>query len=248
MNILALNRGSSSVKCCIYAFLRSPDRLENPVWETKIEWKNIAKEGSSKIRGDLHSLLLSGKEIDCIGHRIVHGGNEYRESVFIDANVKKEIRKLADLAPLHNLADLEGIEILEKMFPGKPQIAVFDTAFHHTLPESAKIYPGPCEWVQMGIQRYGFHGTSFQYCARRASEILGQTPHRMVICHLGSGALGRPHDGYPLGQRRSRHSLVSFGKKRENGPRTICRIVRKIRVVGPFWNIERYARYFDKGV
>ncbi len=187
MKILILNRGSSSVKCCLYDFSKLPDSSEDPLWEKKIEWKNISKEGTSKIREDLHS-LLSGKEIDCIGHRIVHGGKKYEESVFIDADVKKEIRNLADLAPLHNLADLEGIDILEKFFPGKPQIAVFDTAFHHTLPESAKIYPGPYEWVQMGIQRFGFHGTSFQYCSRRAVEILGKEPHRMVICHLGSGA------------------------------------------------------------
>jgi len=132
--------------------------------------------------------LLSSQEIDCIGHRIVHSGKKYEESVPIDANVKKEIRNLADLAPLHNLAALERIEILEKLFSDKPQITVFDTAFHHTLPEAARIYPVPCEWFKMGIQRFGFRRTSFQYCSKRAAELLGKEPHRMVICHLGSGA------------------------------------------------------------
>jgi acetate kinase len=86
------------------------------------------------------------------------------------------------------LADLEGIEILQQLFPKIPQVAVFDTAFHHTLPASASVYPGPYEWVKEGIQRYGFHGISFQYCTRRASAILGKVPEKMVICHLGSGA------------------------------------------------------------
>jgi acetate kinase len=155
-------------------FSRFPDQLEKPIWETKIEWKNISDGGSKKMKESLHS-LSSEHEIDCIGHRIVHGGKKYHESIVIDANVKKEIQNLSDLAPLHNLADLEGIEILEKMFPKIPQVAVFDTAFHHSLPEAAKIYPGPYEWTQMGIQRYGFHGTSFQYCSRRVKEILYRT-------------------------------------------------------------------------
>jgi acetate kinase len=178
MKILVLNRGSSSIKWCLYAFSKFPDRYEEPLFE------KISEESGLE---NLPSLMLD-HEIDCIGHRIVHGGDKYATSVFIDSDVKGDIRNLADLAPLHNLADLEGIEALEKLFPGKPQIAVFDTAFHHALPEAAKIYPGPYEWVEMGIRRYGFHGTSFQYCTRRAQEMLGQTPHRMVICHLGSGA------------------------------------------------------------
>ena len=106
----------------------------------------------------------------------------------IDNEVKEEIRKLADLAPLHNLADLEGIEILEQLFPDIPQVAVFDTAFHHTMPTYAAIYPGPYKWFEEGIQRFGFHGTSFQYCSRRATDFLEQEHPKLVICHLGSGA------------------------------------------------------------
>ena len=182
MNILVLNNGSSSIKCSLYDFPHP-----EPIWEKKIEWKNIQKESAARLEKELHS-LLSGKQIDCIGHRIVHGGNQYKESVVIDQTVIKEIRSLGDLAPLHNFADVVGIEVLEKLFPKVPQIAVFDTAFHHTLPQSASIYPGPYEWVQKGIHRFGFHGISFQYCTKAATEMVGGEIEKMVICHLGSGA------------------------------------------------------------
>lgn len=185
MKILVLNRGSSSIKCGLYELTNISDQPVDPLWEKKIEWKNIWNQGS--IQNEL-AALLKNQTFDCIGHRIVHGGKKYRTSVRIDFEVKKEIRKLSELAPLHNLADLEGIEILEKLYPKIPQAAVFDTAFHHTIPSSAAIYPGPYEWVGEGIQRYGFHGTSFQYCARRAEGLLKHSISKMVICHLGSGA------------------------------------------------------------
>jgi acetate kinase len=187
MNILVLNNGSSSVKCSIYDFTHFDGKLLAPIWENKIEWKNVQKTSPLQLERELRS-LLSGKKVDCIGHRIVHGGNKYKESVKIEAEVKQTIRQLADLAPLHNLADVAGIEALEKIFPNVIQVAVFDTAFHHTLPEAASIYPGPFEWTQMGIRRFGFHGISFQYCTRVASEILGNKIEKMVVCHLGSGA------------------------------------------------------------
>lgn len=185
MNILVLNNGSSSIKCCIYHLVSVPEELINPIWQHKIEWKNSQEKGS--IKNELAS-ILSGKKIDCIGHRIVHGGKKYLASTLIDQDVKNEIRKLAELAPLHNLAELEGIEALEQLYPGIPQIAVFDTAFHSTLPQHAAIYPGPYSWFEQGIQRYGFHGISYQYCAKRATSLLGTNNVKMVICHLGSGA------------------------------------------------------------
>jgi len=187
MKILVLNSGSSSIKCALYNFETLPNQLIEPIFETKIEWENISNIGSKELRNCLGS-LVSKYEIDCICHRVVHGGNKYKKSVLIDDQVKEDIGELADLAPLHNLIDLEGIEILEKLLPGKPQIAVFDTAFHHTIKENVKTYSGPFEWKEMGIEKYGFHGTSFQYCARRANEILGKQIEKMVICHLGSGA------------------------------------------------------------
>lgn len=180
MKILVLNRGSATVKCSLFDF---PNQ-ETPIWEDKIEWKNVQKES---IEEGLQN-LLKNKEFELIGHRIVHGGKKYSDCVRIDSEVKNEIAKLSDLAPLHNQADLEGIEILEKLYPNTPQYAVFDTAFHHTLPEKAKVYAVPYEWYEQGIQRFGFHGINYQYCTRQAEKLLGKLPEKMVICHLGSGA------------------------------------------------------------
>lgn len=206
MKILVLNRGSSSLKCCFYQFDSFPKEYKPPVGEALLEWKNNFENMTLKLKTDrgteqlffthqtqaleyiVHSLCPKREQIDAIGHRIVHGGKFFHESLFIDASVKNKIRYLSELAPLHNLADLEGIELFEEFFPKTPQFAVFDTAFHHTLPDCAAIYPGPYAWIEEGIRRYGFHGTSFQYCTRRASELLARDPQKMVICHLGSGA------------------------------------------------------------
>jgi len=187
MNILVVNSGSSSIKSSLYDFTQFNDQSLIPIWENKIEWKNAHPTNAVTWETTLRSSLV-GKKVDCIGHRIVHGGNKYQASVKIDPQVKQALRSLANLAPLHNLADVTGIETLERLFPHLPQIAVFDTAFHHTLSEAASIYPVPFEWTQMGIRRFGFHGISFQYCTRVASKMLKDRIEKMVICHLGSGA------------------------------------------------------------
>ncbi len=187
VKILVLNSGSSSVKCSIFDFSHFPERFIEPAWKTEIGWKNVRKAEPREWEKKLRQEIL-GKTFDCVGHRIVHGGKKYAETVKIDAKLKKEIRSLSTLAPLHNISELGNIEILEKLFPNVPQFAVFDTGFHRTLPKAASIYPGPYAWTKRGIRRYGFHGTSFQYCARRAEEMLGEMPKRMVVCHLGSGA------------------------------------------------------------
>lgn len=218
MNIFVLNRGSSSIKASLYSFKNSPHRTEAPLWEGQVQWKNNFKEPFLKIknsRGVEHSekiiqktpgealkhlihylfhggaaVLNSEDDIQAIGHRIVHGGRDFSESTRITPDVKRKIRLLSELAPLHNLPELEGIEILEQLFKNVPQVAVFDTAFHHTLPEAAKIYAGPYKWYEEGIQRYGFHGISFQYCSKEAASFLNRELNglKMVICHLGSGA------------------------------------------------------------
>ncbi len=170
MNILVFNHGSSSLKCCIYRFNHAPASYTPPYWEA--HEPNVAK------------LLTSPPvKIDVIGHRIVHGGSHFHESVLIDAEVKKTIALCADLAPLHNT----GAEKIIDLCGDIPQVAVFDTAFHHTIPDAAAVYPGPYRWLESGIRRYGFHGISFQYCSKRAAELLHRDP-KMVICHLGSGA------------------------------------------------------------
>jgi acetate kinase len=125
-----------------------------------------------------------------VGHRVVHGGMRFTESVGIDDRVRAEIAALAPLAPLHNPAALAVIDVIEDALPGVPQIAAFDTAFHHTLSPAAYLYPVPYEWHERwGIRRFGFHGLSHAYCAERAAEILHRpfAELRIVNCHLGSG-------------------------------------------------------------
>ena len=128
--------------------------------------------------------------IESVGHRIVHGGAEFQESVLIQSRVKAGIARLSELAPLHNPPALAAIDAVEKALPGVPQVAVFDTTFYANLAPKAYIYSLPYEWyLNWGIRRFGFHGISHAYCARRAAELLGRDLHdlRIVSCHLGGG-------------------------------------------------------------
>jgi len=135
--------------------------------------------------------VLSGVgEIDAIGHRVVHGGEKFTGSVLITDEVLKAIRACADLAPLHNPPNILGIEACQELIPGVPQVAVFDTAFHGTLPEYAYIYAIPYEYYEKyRIRRYGFHGTSHRYVAERAAKMMGRPLEelRLITCHMGSG-------------------------------------------------------------
>ena len=219
MKILVLNAGSSSQKSCLYELNDVlPDRPLQPLWEAQIDWthqQGIAElkvktakgdrfeeeEFASDSRGATISRMLetlrqgktqvinSLKEIDIVGHRVVHGGQDYQQSTLISPDVKEAIARLSVFAPVHNPVNLEGIEALEKILPNVPQVAVFDTAFHAQLPPAAFVYPGPYEWLEDGIRRYGFHGISHQYCARRAAQILNRdlTHLRLISCHLGNG-------------------------------------------------------------
>ena len=129
-------------------------------------------------------------EIGAVGHRVVHGGNEFKGSVWVDQRVKGAIDRLAELAPLHNPPALAAIEAVESSLPGTPQVAVFDTAFFSGLPPRAFMYPVPYDWYeQWGVRRMGFHGISNTYCLQRAAELLGSTaaPPRLITCHLGGG-------------------------------------------------------------
>jgi len=134
-------------------------------------------------------VIASLEEIDVVGHRVVHGGQDYSESVLITPAVKAAIARLSVLAPSHNPANLEGIALMEKLLGDLPQVAVFDTAFHSQMPEVAATYPGPYDWLAQGIRRYGFHGISHQYCMQRAAQILQRPVDelRLIICHLGNG-------------------------------------------------------------
>ncbi len=216
MKTLVLNSGSSSQKSCVYEVGNAlPAHPPDPVWEGKIEWKDGAAEirlrnshgatlkESLKIASHaaaterLLDLLSSGKvpavattsEIDIVGHRIVNGGREYTEPTPITPEVKSAIARMSALAPLHNRAELEGIELVQKKMGAVRQVAVFDTGFHSNLPDASAVYPGPYEWFQQGIRRFGFHGINHQYCAERAAQLIGKDLHELnlVTCHLGNG-------------------------------------------------------------
>ena len=129
-------------------------------------------------------------EVEAVGHRVVHGGERFAESALVDAEVIDAIRDAFDLAPLHNPANLQGIEAAQRLFPGVPQVAVFDTAFHQTIPPEAYLYAIPNRlYRRHKIRRYGFHGTSHQYVSRRLAELQGLDPAtaRVVTLHLGNG-------------------------------------------------------------
>lgn len=141
------------------------------------------------LTSDPTTILKSLAEITMIGHRVVHGGSRYRAAVRIDTQVKAAIRELSEYAPLHNPANLLGIELMAEICPQTPQVAVFDTAFHAQLPAVARTYAIPYELTSAGIQRYGFHGISHQYVSERAATLL-QRPLaalRLITCHLGNG-------------------------------------------------------------
>jgi len=217
MNILVLNAGSSSFKASLYRLSKKDLPLDPvvPLWTGEIDWNSTgisvlkAKTANDSVReersgtnrtADIHDLLnwlWSGKtqvinsikEIDIVGHRVVHGGEKYRQPMSIDAEVKAEIDRLSIYAPLHNPANLMGINIIESLSPTLPQMAVFDTAFYGDLPEVAYVYPVPYQWLERGIRKYGFHGISHQYCTQRAAELLGRDLKelRLISCHLGNG-------------------------------------------------------------
>jgi acetate kinase len=138
-----------------------------------------------------HGAISSMDEINAVGHRVVHGGEKFSESVIIDDNVLKAIEECSELAPLHNPPNIMGIKACQELMPNTPMVAVFDTAFHQTMPESSYIYPIPYEmYEKYGIRRYGFHGTSHKYVANRAADMLGKDIKdlKIVTCHLGNGA------------------------------------------------------------
>jgi acetate kinase len=196
-----------------------PDDPPKPLWEGKLEWRgdratleartasgaavreNVEPGERSAATSRLLNELVSGKtgvleslsEIDAVGHRIVNGGRSYIRSTVITAEVKSAIEKMAVFAPLHNRLELDGITLIETLFEKRrgtvPQVAVFDTGFHSSLPDAAAIYPGPYHWVEQGIRKFGFHGINHQYCAGRAAQILGKNlaDLKLITCHLGNG-------------------------------------------------------------
>jgi acetate kinase len=212
MRVLVINSGSSSLK---YQILGMEDEtllckgivekigLEDSKVEQKCCGKEIEKnvevkdhEEALKVVIDLitdeeYGCLKSIKEIQAVGHRVVHGGEDFASSVMIDDDVIKALENNSNLAPLHNPANITGIKAAEKLLPGVPQVGVFDTAFHQTMPEKAFMYPIPYEmYKKYKIRRYGFHGTSHRYVCKRAGELLNKRKRdlKIVSAHIGNGA------------------------------------------------------------
>jgi acetate kinase len=139
----------------------------------------------------IEEFLTAAGEFDAVGHRFVHGGRELRRSVPVDEQVLGHLRKVDELAPLHNAQAVATLELLQSLSPNVPHVACFDTAFHASIPDEAALYALPREWIErLGVRRFGFHGLSHSYAARRAAELLGRPLEqlRLVTCHLGAGA------------------------------------------------------------
>jgi acetate kinase len=211
MKILVLNCGSSSVKYKLIettgnevlaqggvekiglpdSFLKLTYNGEKIVLEHAMPDHKEAVDFIFKTLMGQYGCIKSLDEVDAVGHRVVHGGESFSESVLIDEAAMAKIVECIDIAPLHNPANIAGIKAVEALIPGKPQVAVFDTAFHQTMPAKAYMYALPYEmYDKYRIRRYGFHGTSHRYVSQRTCEYLGIDPKhtKMICCHIGNGA------------------------------------------------------------
>lgn len=211
MKVLVINCGSSSLKFQLIE-TKSDKVLASGMCDrigiegSEINYKNEQGEKSTTAtpiptHAKAIALVLSHlqeknavsslSEISAVGHRVVHGGEFFKESVLIDENVLSEISECATLAPLHNPANLIGIRSCQELMPETPMVAVFDTAFHQSMPARAYMYGVPYEWYEKHkVRRYGFHGTSHKYVSRRTAEFLGLDYHnsKIIVCHLGNGS------------------------------------------------------------
>lgn len=212
--VLVLNTGSSSVKYQLLD-MDAVTRLAAGLVERIGEGRGaLAHRGprdheraepyadhEEGLRAMLAAFDAAGPALDgvtAIGHRVVHGGSRFSAPVLIDDAVERAIGELVPLAPLHNPGNLEGIRVARRIFPGLPHVAVFDTAFHQTLPPRAHTYAVPREWAaEFGVRRYGFHGTSNAYVTRRAAALLGRPPEstNLIVLHLGNGASATAVEG-----------------------------------------------------
>jgi acetate kinase len=188
---LAINAGSSSLKAALYD-VEADAKLSAPadvVWEGQVDWD--PRSGGAAARDLLRGLPLeSPADVGLVGHRIVHGGERFREPAALTDEVKVAVRSMAATAPLHNTAGLEGVTVAEELFRDAAQVAVFDTAFHSGLAPAAHTYAGPHGWAERGLRRFGFHGINHEYAAHRAAQMLDcpLDELRLINCHLGSGS------------------------------------------------------------
>lgn len=211
MNVLVINCGSSSLKFQVIDMAEKEVMAKGLVERIGIPDSRLKYEPSEKdekvfnqdipnhkvaiklvldaITDKEHGVVESLSEIQAVGHRVVHGGEAFNESVVIDDDVMEAINSTVELAPLHNPANILGIEACQELMPGTPMVAVFDTAFHQTIEPVNYIYALPYEFYEKHkIRRYGFHGTSHKYVSQRAAEILGKETANVITCHLGNGS------------------------------------------------------------
>ncbi len=212
MKILVLNCGSSSIKYALYnmddksvmtsggaervgldgAFVKvkMPDGTKKKVMHDIPEHTEGVKFIFSLLTDPEIGVIKSLDEIDAVGHRMVHGGEKFNKSVLLDDEVLKTFEECSDLAPLHNPANLKGVKAVSELMPGLPQVGVFDTAFHQTMPAHSYLYAIPYElYKKYGVRRYGFHGTSHRYVSQRVCDYLGvkYEDKRIITCHIGNG-------------------------------------------------------------
>ena len=220
MKILVLNCGSSSIKYALYNMdtkeVMTSGGAERVGLDGAFVKVKMANGEKKQIMHDIpehtegvkfiFSLLTDPeigvikdlKEIDAVGHRMVHGGEKFNKSVLLNEEVLKGFEECSDLAPLHNPANLKGVNAVSELMPGLPQVGVFDTAFHQTMPDYAYMYAVPYElYEKYAIRRYGFHGTSHRYVAQRVCDFLGVNPEdkKIITCHIGNGASIAAVDG-----------------------------------------------------
>ncbi len=220
MKIFVLNCGSSSLKYKLYDIADETVLADGKVErigqdDATVTHQSIDKEKVKRTMPILehtvaiqeclkllvdkeHGIINSASEIDAVGHRVVHGGESFSDSVLITSQTKRVLTSIIDLAPLHNPANLAGIRAAEKLMPGTPQVAVFDTAFHSTMPKHAYLYAIPYVLYQRHkVRRYGFHGTSHKYIADRTAALMGKdlSSLKIISCHLGNGASLAAIDG-----------------------------------------------------
>jgi len=197
MSILVFNAGSSTLKASLFnesVFLKQKSKNDAPIFETSAEVDGGSREEFKKAAMKIiETVLKDAKQekssISIVGHRIVHGGAKLRATTLIDDDVMTAIQDRINLAPTHNPNALGCIDAAREFFAsGAKNYAVFDTAFHRTIPDIRSLYPVPHDWVEkFEIRRYGFHGINHSYCSRRASEMLKEAPERLIVCHLGNG-------------------------------------------------------------
>ena len=212
MKVLVINSGSSSLKFELIDMINEETLAKGiceriGISDSKLVYKNMVKDSKVELLKDMpdHKVainlvlktlqdttdgnLKSVEEIDAVGHRLVHGGEYFQDSTVVNEDVMRRVEETSELAPLHNPANIMGIRVMQELLPGKPNVVVFDTAFHQTMPSEAYMYALPYEdYTELKVRKYGFHGTSHKYVSEVTKEMLNKEESKIIVCHLGNGA------------------------------------------------------------